>query len=130
MNRVIVLKEIDNNIKSPYELFNHIKKIDIDYNQENLLLFTLNTRNQIINVHVLFKGGLNETTIDLRTLFRIALKDNSCNIIIAHNHPSGTLKPSDVDKKVYERIKQAGSIIGLRCLGSVIFNETEYYAMN
>ena len=61
MNKVLILKEIINKINSSSELFEKIKKIDIDYSQENFLVFYLNTKNQLIKSEILFKGGLNGT---------------------------------------------------------------------
>ena len=130
MKQILTLKEPINNVSNATDLFNKIKKINISYEQENLILICLNTSNQIINTEVLFKGGLNECSIDLKTLFRTALLKNSNAIIIAHNHPTGNLNPSEDDFKVYGKIKEGGKTLNIKVLDSIIFNKKSYYSLN
>lgn len=130
MNQIFILKEAENKINLPSDLFRNIEKIKIDFKQENMLLFCLNTKNQILHSEIIFKGGLNACAVDTKTIYRTALKHNSNSIIIAHNHPSGDLKPSSDDQRVFDAIKQAGEIIDISCIDSIVFNETEFYSMN
>ena len=129
MEQLLILKE-DKGINSPIELFKNIKKINIDYNQENFILICLNTKNKIIHKEVLFKGGLNSCLIDFKTLFRSALLNNSNSIIVAHNHPSSSLTPSQEDIKVYDYLKKGCEILNLKILDSIIFNKKEFYSLN
>ena len=129
MKKIYTLKETKG-ITSPKNLFDNIKNININYNQENLILFCFDTRNRIIHSEVLFKGGINSTVLDPKVLFKIALLNNAMSIIIAHNHPSGDLSPSIEDIKIFERLKQAGDILTLCILDSIIFNREEYYSLN
>lgn len=130
MNQIFILKEAENKINLPSDLFRNIEKIKIDFKQENMLLFCLNTKNQILHSEIIFKGGLNACAVDMKTIYRTALKHNSNSIIIAHNHPSGDLTPSSDDREVFEKIKQAGKIIDLSCIDSIVFNENDFYSMN
>ena len=66
--------------------------------------------------------------IDPKTIFRKALLHNANSIIVAHNHPSGNLRPSKEDLDIMERIREAGKIITIRLLDFIIFNEGEYYS--
>lgn len=129
MKQVYVLKEPVDKITLPGDLFKNIKNIDVDYEQENLILFCLNTKKQIVHSETVFKGGLNTCCIDPKTIFRIALKYNSDSVIIAHNHPSGDLQPSTEDKHIFEMLKNAGEVIEVRCLDSIIFNKKEFYSL-
>lgn len=129
MQEVLVLKETIGTIKSPADLFGKIKKLKIDYKQENFILFSLDTKNKLIGVDILFKGGLNGCIIDPKTLFRTAIKHNANSFIVAHNHPSGDLCPSFEDNEVFQKFKDAGNILMLNCLDSIIFNDKEFYAM-
>ena len=129
MKQLIQLKEPIGEITNPIDLFNKIKKINIDYEQENLIAFYLNTKNQIINNEVVFKGGLNNCLIDPKTLFRKALLNNAYSIIIAHNHPSGSLKPSPEDIETTDTLKQAGDLISIQLLDQIIFNKKEFYSL-
>ena len=129
MNHVFILKEPTNRIMTANTLFDEVKKIDVDYKKENLILICVNTKNQVIYSEVIAQGGLDSCICDPKTIFRIALKHNSNSIIIAHNHPSGDLNPSSEDHIVYERLKKAGEIISIRCLDSIIFNKSDYYTL-
>jgi len=78
---------------------------------------------------MLFLGSLNVCSVGPITIFRIALLNNSASIIIAHNYPSGGLKPSTDDVNIFEMIKKAGKLISAKCLDSVIFNKKEFYSL-
>ena len=129
MKQILILKE-NKGFSNSSEVFKNIQKINIDYKQENFLILCLDTKNKLIKSAVLFKGGLNECIICPKTIFRNALKHNSDKIIIAHNHPSGDLKPSNEDREVFDKLKKAGDIIDLKVLDSIIFNEKEFYALS
>lgn len=129
MKQVFELKEKPGNIKVPSDIFKQITKINVDFKQENFIVICLDTKNNVIHKEIMFKGGLNSCVIDNRTIFRIALKHNSRSIVIAHNHPSNDLKPSTEDYEGFNAIKEAGKIIGISCLDSIVFNKTEFYSM-
>lgn len=132
MKEILILKEKKsiNNIQNSKDLFNKIQKINIDYSQENFLLVCLNTTNKILYTENVFKGGLNACLICPKTLFRKALLKNSNSIIIAHNHPSKNLNPSNEDIQIYKDLKEIGDILGLTVLDSIIFNKNEFYSLN
>ncbi len=92
MKQILILKE-NKGFSSALEVFKDIQKINIDYKQENFLILCLNTKNKLIHSEVIFKGGLNACLICPKTLFRTALKYNSNSVIVAHNHPTGDLRP-------------------------------------
>jgi DNA repair protein RadC len=130
MRQVLTIQEPQGSVKDASDLFNKVKKIDIDYTQENLVLVCLNTKNQVVDSKVLFKGGLDCCIIDQKILFRHALINNSSKIIIAHNHPSGNLEPSYEDKDIYKRLKEIGETLGMPVLDSIVFNEDEFYSLD
>ena len=130
MKELVILKENTNGIKQPEDIFKNIEKINIDYLQENFLIFYLNTKNNVLGSEVLFKGGLNSCLIDPKVIFRKALINNSNSIIIAHNHPSNDLRPSEEDINGYKELKKIGRILDLNVLDSIIFNKTEFYSLN
>ena len=130
MKELVILKENTKGIKKPKDIFKNIEKINIDYLQENFLIFYLNTKNNVLGSEVLFKGGLNSCLIDPKVIFRKALINNSNSIIIAHNHPSNDLRPSEEDIDIYKELKNIGRILDLNVLDSIIFNKTEFYSLN
>ena len=130
MKEILIFKESKTKqISNARDLFKQLKKIEINYHQENMIVVYLNTKNEVLGSDVLFKGGLDCCSLDSKTLFRNALINNSRKIIIAHNHPSGDLKPSYEDKEVFRELQKAGSIIDLPIIDSIIFNEKEFYSM-
>ena len=129
MEQLFVFEDDEDKINDPSLVFDKIKTINCDYDQENLIVIYLNTRNKIIKSEILFKGGLDKCLVDQRTLFRKALLNNSRSVIIAHNHPSGNLKPSNDDIKVYKDLKKIGEMLDLQLLDSIIFNKTSYYSI-
>ena len=122
-------KNLEEEISTAKDIFENIKKIDIDYNQENLLIFFLNSRRRLLKCEVLFKGCIDECSCDQRIIFRKALLYNAVAIIIAHNHPSNDLSPSKDDLKTANSLKKSGKIISIDFLDSVIFNKKEFYSL-
>jgi len=129
MEQIFTLKEPIGKITKARDIFSKIKKININYDQENLIVFYLNIRNQIIDKEVLFKGGLSSSILDPKILFRNALLKKANTLIIAHNHPSNNLDPSNSDNEIYSRLKELGKILQLKVLDSIIFNKKEFYSM-
>jgi DNA repair protein RadC len=131
MERVMILKESNIGvIKNSAVLFNKIKSFNIDYNQENFIVFFLDTKNVLIKSVNLFKGGLNSCIIDPKTVFRKALVLNANAIIVSHNHPSGDLSPSEEDIDIYRKLQEGGGFLGIKVLDSVIFNKDKFYSMD
>ena len=111
-------------------MFQNIKVLNIDFCQENFIVFFLNSQNQVVEAENVFKGGINKCIIDQRTVYRKALLHNANSIIVAHNHPSGHLQPSPEDEEVNSILKQAGEIVGCKLLDFIVFNKTQYYSMD
>jgi DNA repair protein RadC len=89
--------------------------------QEHFLVATLNGAHQIINLHDVSKGLVNHTLVHPREVFRPAIADNSVAVIVAHNHPSGNLFPSNDDKNVTKRLKEVGRLLGIEVLDHIVF---------
>ena len=87
---------------------------------ECFVCVTLNSSNKVIGTHIVSQGLVNRTLVHPREVFRPAIMDNAAAIIIAHNHPSGSLEPSLDDKDVTRHMKQAGDIIGINVLDHLI----------
>ncbi len=73
-------------------------------------------------------GGITGTIVDLRMIFSAALKANATNIMIAHNHPSGNTKPSQADKHMTAKIRQAGELLDIKLLDHLIITSESYYS--
>ena len=94
---------------------------------EYFLCVTLNGNHKVIGTHVVSQGLVNHTLVHPREVFRPAIMDNATAIIIAHNHPSGSLEPGADDKDVTRRMKQAGDIIGVNVLDHLIVGPSVGY---
>ncbi|PWL32659.1 MAG: DNA repair protein [Fluviicola sp. XM-24bin1] len=96
--------------------------------QEQFLVIFLNRSNKPIGVLKLSTGGINSTVADIRLIMATALKSLSSAIIIAHNHPSGELKPSQSDIQLTKQIKDACKFFDLQLLDHLILNPVGEYS--
>ncbi|SJZ85554.1 JAB domain-containing protein [Sediminibacterium ginsengisoli] len=94
--------------------------------QEQAIALLLNYSNRVLGIYHLSTGGTTGTVIDPRLLFTAALKINASAIILAHNHPSGNLNPSDRDKYVTEKIRKAGEVLDIKVLDHLIITAEGY----
>ena len=89
----------------------------------------LNNSNKVKGIYQLSKGGITSTIIDIRILFAVVLKSLSVAIILTHNHPSGTLKASEADKAITEKIKRAAELLDVKVLDHlIIVPDGNYYS--
>ena len=91
-----------------------------DKKQECLVVLTLDGANRLINNTIVFQGTLNQSIIHPREIFAQAIEDRAASIIVAHNHPSGSLEPSDEDRQVTAKLREAGQLLGIELLDSLI----------
>jgi len=107
---------------TPQAVYEHLKDT-AKLSQEAFTLITINSRNKIIDTHMVHLGSINSSLVSAREVFRIALKDNAVAIIVSHNHPSGETSPSSEDIKVTKQLIEGGKILGLKVLDHVIIGE-------
>lgn len=89
--------------------------------QESFKIILLNNSNKVKGICQISQGGLTGTLVDLRILFATVLKTLSVGLILAHNHPSGKLEPSENDIKLTRKIKKAASFFDIKLLDHLIF---------
>ncbi len=99
-----------------------------DRKQEHFLSVTINGANEVLNVRVVSIGLLDRSPVHPREVFADALTDRASGIIVAHNHPAGSLEPSPADIDATKQIKQAGEILGIGLLDHIIFSRKGYYS--
>lgn len=88
--------------------------------QECFKIMLLNNANKVKGLFEVSTGGITGTLVDLRIVFAVILKSLSCAVILAHNHPSGTLRPSEADKRLTEKIKKAAVLFDVKVLDHII----------
>ena len=116
-------------IKEPKDAFFPLAKW-ADKSEEHFLMMTLDTSYNIIEIHELTKGLIDRVLIDSRIIFRKAIMDNAHSIILAHNHPAGSLHPSLEDKKLAERLNGCSRILGIAILDHLIISKEGFYSRN
>ena len=94
---------------------------------EEFIVLLLNRANRVMGCLRLSKGGLTGTVVDLRILFGTALKAMASSIVIAHNHPSHNLQPSEADLELPQKIKKAGKLLDINLLDHLILGTDDNY---
>jgi len=105
----------------------YIQKIGTE-KKEHVYVLLLNTKNRLIREELLSIGTLDSSIVHPREVFAPALKESAANILLVHNHPSGDVSPSWEDKSITERIKKAGSLIGINLVDHIIVSSSMYYS--
>ena len=116
-NKPIIISALDAYV----ELVEFFPKDTISL-QEKFVAMYLNRANRVLGVYQLSTGGLTGTVADIRLVLSVALKTAATGIIIAHNHPSGNLKPSVADLEITRRIKEGGKILEIVLLDHLIIS--------
>ena len=110
------------------EIFQKIWSSDLEYKEEmNIIL--MNRANKILGYNRVSTGGTTGTVVDLKVLFQLILKTNTQAFVIAHNHPSGNLKPSIQDRKLTEKVKEISRLLDVSFLDHMILSAGSYYSM-
>ncbi len=112
-------------IISPREIWEQLKDIRAS-KKEHFVVFFLNTQNEEIEHELISVGTLNASLIHPREVFEPAIKHLASHVILAHNHPSGSLEPSDEDLAVTKRLSEAGRLLGIEVLDHVIVTGKGY----
>ncbi|WP_271392530.1 RadC family protein [Aequorivita sinensis] len=115
-------------ITSSKSVFEYVQPIIGDLPHEEFWILYLNNSNKIIKSVQLSKGGITGTVVDIRLAFKEALQIGAVGIIMAHNHPSGTLKPSQADIQLTKKLKVAGESLDIKVLDHLIITEKAYFS--
>jgi len=118
-----------NVIDHPQVLFDWLRLEIGDKQQEHFLVIYLNTQHQIIGVKTLFVGTLDRSIIHPREIFKEAMAVSSSKIMVVHNHPSGTLTPSNADIQVTKNLKEIGELMGIPLLDHLIVSTSGYVSL-
>ncbi len=100
---------------------------DLEY-REYFYVMLLNRANKILGTFQVSSGGITGTVVDPRLVFQSALKANATSLIVAHNHPSGQLTPSEADMELTKKLKAGGAVLDIPVLDHVIITESSYYS--
>jgi DNA repair protein RadC len=99
-----------------------------DLNHEEFWILLLNRANHVKSKHLISKGGQSGTIADPKIIFKTALEQNAAYIILAHNHPSGNLKPSTEDIRLTKKLVEGGKMMDLLVVDHLIITDKGYYS--
>jgi len=115
-------------ITSSKTVFETMQPIVGELSHEEFWILYLNNSNKIIKKNQLSKGGITGTLVDVRLVLKTALEYGATSLILCHNHPSGTLKPSQADKDITQKLKKGAQSLDIKVLDHLIITEQSYFS--
>jgi len=115
-------------IRSSKDCYHLFSQMIADESVEHFALILLNRANRVIKTEIISVGGVNGCVADTKVIFKKALEYGASSIILAHNHPSGNLRPSGADIELTEKMKNAGKAIDIPVLDHLIVTNVGYYS--
>lgn len=114
-------------IHGPEDALSHLKQLRLS-EQEEVWAILMNRANKVISTEQLFKGGLSTAPIDNRVIIKKALDLKATSLILAHNHPSGSPKPSKADIEATEKLKKACKVMDMELTDHIIISRASYFS--
>ena len=119
---------VKTSIASSTHLYEYIKPVLEDLPHEEFWIVLLSRANKIIDKQLIGRGGISETTADIKLIFKKSIESLASGIILAHNHPSGNLKPSQSDINLTNKIIEASKLMDIKVLDHLIIGDGNYYS--
>jgi len=121
----IQVKEAAPMVLLPLNVYERLREY-CDHRKENFIVLLLNTQQEIIAQEVVSVGTLNTSLVHPREVYQRAIAAGCASIIVAHNHPSGSLEPSTEDLQITKRLQDAGKLLGIELVDHVIISKQGY----
>ena len=115
-------------ISSSADVAAYLQTLFKDYQHEVFAVLFLNRSNKINHFQIISEGGITGTVADPRIILKRALEENAVSLILCHNHPSGSLKPSRADEELTQKIKEASRFFDIKVLDHLIVSEDGYFS--
>lgn len=115
-------------VSSSTEVASYLQALLKDYSHEVFGVLFLNRSNRINHFQIISEGGITGTVADPRIILRKALEEEAVSLILCHNHPSGSLRPSRADEELTYKIREASSYFDIKVLDHIIVSEEGYYS--
>ena len=115
-------------VRTSRDIAEYLRALIKDFSYEVFAVLFLNNSNKINHFEVLSKGGITGTVADPRIILKKALEVNSTSLVLCHNHPSGSLKPSRADEELTKKIREAAGYLDIAVLDHIIVSEEGYYS--
>ena len=115
-------------IQSSKQIYELMKAELLDLDHEEFWVVFLNRTNKVVKKEQCSSGGISGTVVDSRLIYKRAIEERACSIILVHNHPSGNLKPSQADIDLTRKMKDSGKILDIPVLDHIIFANNGYFS--
>jgi DNA repair protein RadC len=116
-------------IKSPEDAVRAVGTFLQGKKREHFLVISLDTRNHLIETHVISIGSLDSSIVHPREVFNPVIKDHAAAVILVHNHPSGNPDPSEEDIRLTRQLVESGRMLGIDVLDHIVVCDTAHYSM-
>lgn len=116
-------------ITSSKDVFEVMRAEFADLLHEEFWVLSLNRAHFVVNKHLVSKGGFSGTVVDPKVIFKIAFEHNASSLVLAHNHPSGNLKPSESDVQITKKLIKAGSVLDLPIIDHLIIGDGTFISL-
>lgn len=113
--------------RSAYQL---LKRRLSDLPHEEFWILSLNRANQVVKEEHLSKGGISGTVVDIRLVCKSAIENNASSIVVAHNHPSGEVQPSEQDKSITTKLRDGLKLFGITLIDHIIVGDNKYFSFS
>ena len=124
----LISSKIINDSNAAFDILATLFPQDTICLQEQFVVLYLNRANRVIGSYQLSKGGITGTIADVRLILSVALKTLASGLILAHNHPSGNLKPSEADIQFTQKVKDAAKLMDIEVLDHMILSSNGYFS--
>jgi DNA repair protein RadC len=128
LRRKETTEEVITHVTTSNDVYKYLHQTFANLNHEEFWILLLNRSNRVIGKFLISKGGQAGTVADPKIIFKTALENNAANVILAHNHPSGNLKPSESDDKLTRDMVASGNLLSLYVVDHLIFANNRYYS--
>ena len=115
-------------VTSSKEIAHYLRTLLKDHSHEVFAVLFLNQANKIKNFKIMSRGGITGTVADPRIILKHALDEGATSIVLSHNHPSGNLHPSQADRELTNKIKNAASYFDIKVLDHIIVSDEGHYS--
>lgn len=115
-------------IQSSRDVFVLMQQFYADLSHEEFWIVLLNNANRVMSKQLISRGGTGGTVVDVKIIFQLVLQHGATSLVLTHNHPSGSLKPSNEDLQLTRRIVQSGALLDIRVLDHLIFTDQGYHS--
>lgn len=115
-------------ITSSLDVVEFFQPLIADLPNEEFWVLLLNQANRVIEKVKISEGGINATVVDIRMIMKVVIEYQALGIVLCHNHPSGNPTPSDHDKKITQKLKDAATLLDIKLLDHVIITDSQCFS--